>query len=213
MSMTYTTSYGRASDCHAGRCRDISVSRRDWSVLIAGRAMEYAGTMSQHRYHHVTRTSTCQYCGCGIIQIGSGRHKRNCGSKVCRAAKDRAKRGPAIKRYSRRKHIYGIKLARVGCMDCLLLITEDTMSVFEMDHRDPTQKVFEINHHWATNRTAKEIDDEALKCDMVCANCHRMRTKRNNDIAKGKTRRTSVIEPVRITQFASLLDCPEWDVA
>ena len=169
--------------------------------------------MSQHKYYKVTRYSSCQYCGCGIVQKGSGRHKRNCGSKACRAAKERAKRGPAIVRYSRRKHIYSIKFARVGCMDCLLLVTEDTMSVFEMDHRDPTQKVFEINHHWATNRTAKEIDDEALKCDMVCANCHRMRTKRNNDIAKGKTRRTSEIEPARITQFASLLDCPEWDVA
>ena len=46
MSMTYTTSYGRANDCYAGRCRNLSVSRRDWSVLIAGRAMEYAEPMS-----------------------------------------------------------------------------------------------------------------------------------------------------------------------
>ena len=45
MSMTYTISYGRASDCDAGRCRDFLVSRRDWSVLIAGRAMEYAEPM------------------------------------------------------------------------------------------------------------------------------------------------------------------------
>ena len=45
MSMTYTTSYGRANDCHAGRCRDIPVSGREWAVLVAGRSMEYEGTM------------------------------------------------------------------------------------------------------------------------------------------------------------------------
>ena len=45
MSTTYTTSYGKASDCHAGRCRDIPVSRRERSVLVAGRSMEYKGTM------------------------------------------------------------------------------------------------------------------------------------------------------------------------
>ena len=45
MSTTYTTSYGRANDCHAGRCRDFLVSRREWSVLIAGRSMEYAKPM------------------------------------------------------------------------------------------------------------------------------------------------------------------------
>ena len=45
MNTTYTISYGRANDCHAGRCRDISVSRSEWSVLIVGRAMEYAQSM------------------------------------------------------------------------------------------------------------------------------------------------------------------------
>ena len=45
MSMTYTINCGKASDCHAGRCGDLYVSRRNWSVLIAGRAMEYAEPM------------------------------------------------------------------------------------------------------------------------------------------------------------------------
>ena len=39
------TSYGRANDCHAGRCRDFLVSRRDWSVLIVRCSMEYTESM------------------------------------------------------------------------------------------------------------------------------------------------------------------------
>ena len=46
MSTTYTISYGRASDCHAGRCRDIPVSRRERSVLVVGRSMEYEKPMT-----------------------------------------------------------------------------------------------------------------------------------------------------------------------
>ena len=45
MSMTCTINCGKANDCDAGRCRDISVSRRYWSVLIARRSMEYAEPM------------------------------------------------------------------------------------------------------------------------------------------------------------------------
>ena len=45
MSMTYTTSCGNTSDCHAGRCRNLYVSRRDCAVLIVGRAVEYTEPM------------------------------------------------------------------------------------------------------------------------------------------------------------------------
>ena len=179
--------------------------------------MEYEESMTKHKAPYWARTSTCDWCGCGITQLGSGRNKRNCGSKSCRNAYRRAldqkKRGPVVIRYSRRKHIYKIKMARVKCMDCPLLITHDTMSMFEMDHRDPALKLFEVSYTRSRTRTAEEVDDEAMKCDMVCANCHRIRTTKNNDIARGHARYVSIVEPAQVSQFASLCDCPEWDVA
>ncbi len=45
MSMTYTINCGKASDCHAGRCRDLYVSRRKCAVLAVGRAVEYKKPM------------------------------------------------------------------------------------------------------------------------------------------------------------------------
>ena len=41
MSTTYTTSCGNTSDCHAGRCGDLYVSRRECAVLTARRVVEY----------------------------------------------------------------------------------------------------------------------------------------------------------------------------
>lgn len=47
--------------------------------------------------------------------------------------------------------------------------------MFEFDHRDPELKEFGVSDGGVTRAIAKIIA-ESLKCDMVCPNCHRMRT-------------------------------------
>jgi hypothetical protein len=62
--------------------------------------------------------------------------------------------------------------AERGCMDC----PERDPIVLEFDHRDPAAKSFNVGdvtqHGYALSRVMAEID----KCDVVCANCHRRRT-------------------------------------
>ena len=60
------------------------------------------------------------------------------------------------------------------CMDCGI----DDPRVLEFDHRPGVEKIFNISkavsgstRSWALIK--KEID----KCDIVCANCHRIRTQ------------------------------------
>lgn len=63
-------------------------------------------------------------------------------------------------------------LCKSKCVDC----GNDNPIVLEFDHRDPKNKEYAIaqivgsGYCWET--IAKEID----KCDVVCANCHRIRT-------------------------------------
>jgi hypothetical protein len=45
----------------------------------------------------------------------------------------------------------------------------------DFDHRDPTTKVAKVMNH--RNRVAPVLR-EIAKCDLVCANCHRIRTFR-----------------------------------
>jgi len=45
--------------------------------------------------------------------------------------------------------------------------------VMQFDHRDPTQKLFNIGNN---NRTLALTMAEIAKCDLVCANCHAERT-------------------------------------
>ncbi|HYK97286.1 MAG TPA: hypothetical protein VEU77_02725 [Candidatus Acidoferrales bacterium] len=69
------------------------------------------------------------------------------------------------------------ELRRVPCMDCGGRFAPWVM---DFDHRDPTDKLFDLGAGKSSvmlkNRAVLEA--EVAKCDIVCANCHRMRTHR-----------------------------------
>lgn len=57
------------------------------------------------------------------------------------------------------------------CLDCNL---EFPYFIFEFDHRDPAQKSFAVTGK-GTIAYARQLE-ESMKCDLLCPNCHRMRT-------------------------------------
>lgn len=68
------------------------------------------------------------------------------------------------------------KLLRGVCLDCGLTVTTDNLCVFDFDHRDPSAK------RSVVSRTApSRLAEEMAKCDLRCANCHRLKTYRNKD--------------------------------
>lgn len=103
--------------------------------------------------------------------------------------KDIAKRRECHKRYylrnkklykeknsRRRKELieFVIELKKKPCMDCGVLYPHYVM---DFDHRDSTTKIDSINgminfHSYSKKKILEEIE----KCDLVCANCHRIRT-------------------------------------
>lgn len=61
------------------------------------------------------------------------------------------------------------------CMDC-----DQVYPPYVMDfhHRDPSQKSFEVGELVAFSLKRMKIEIE--KCDLICANCHRIRTFRDD---------------------------------
>lgn len=59
-----------------------------------------------------------------------------------------------------------------GCMDC----GERNPVVLDFDHRNPSEKSFGFGSDKKTKRSVEEFIAELDKCDVVCANCHRIRT-------------------------------------
>ena len=77
-----------------------------------------------------------------------------------------------IKRWIKRK-ADAIVYKGSECIDCGLKFNGKNHPVFDFHHRDPTAKDFA----WVKLRlrSRKEINSELDKCDLLCANCHRMK--------------------------------------
>jgi hypothetical protein len=98
-------------------------------------------------------------------------------SETIRAARNaRHAKNPDVQR-SRSKERYEKQRAAVSavkarpCADCGVQYPSHVM---DFDHREPAKKKFQISHNYM--RPMKSIMAEIAKCDVVCANCHRIRT-------------------------------------
>ena len=58
-----------------------------------------------------------------------------------------------------------------GCVDCGY---KAHFAAMEFDHRPGTEKLFNVNSKVAAD--AEKVWAEVAKCDVVCANCHQIRT-------------------------------------
>jgi hypothetical protein len=75
------------------------------------------------------------------------------------------------------------RLRDVPCADCGGRFPK---SALDFDHRDPQEKAFVVSR-MLLRASSEKILGEVAKCDIVCANCHRMRTYRRREAA-GLTR-------------------------
>jgi predicted Zn-ribbon and HTH transcriptional regulator len=66
-----------------------------------------------------------------------------------------------------------LTLRRRPCSDCGFLFPPHVM---QFDHRNPPEKSFNVAQSWC--RSTEAVPNEALKCDIVCHNCHLDRTFR-----------------------------------
>lgn len=78
--------------------------------------------------------------------------------------------------YERRNYDRLAKIIRdaknVPCADCGIKYPSYVM---DFDHRDPSTKIACVSK-LANSNSAKKLMLEIAKCDVVCANCHRIRT-------------------------------------
>ena len=79
------------------------------------------------------------------------------------------------------------KKAEAGCADCGLSLPEHP-EVFDFDHRDPAEKHAAVSA-LVTRGTFEDFAAEIEKCDVVCANCHRIRTRKAGAVSFGQVRR------------------------
>ena len=86
-------------------------------------------------------------------------------------------RPPGYGDYERAKkynYVRDAKIAIGECADCGFFCDDVSHVCFAWDHQDPLQKSFSLSK--AHKYKWEEIDAELAKCELVCHNCHALRT-------------------------------------
>ncbi|MBI2780962.1 MAG: hypothetical protein HYX55_04080 [Chloroflexi bacterium] len=93
-----------------------------------------------------------------------------------------ANRAREIERVTRRQAAttaFLRELRDVPCADCGGRFAPHKM---DFDHRDPSEKSFRLSAAAAALKSREQLLVETAKCDVVCANCHRLRTRRQHRV-------------------------------
>lgn len=75
-----------------------------------------------------------------------------------------------------RNLVYGFKLSN-PCFAC----GESNPIVLEFDHIDPKTKRHDVSYMATHGFSAKSIEEEIAKCIILCANCHREKTAKQQN--------------------------------
>lgn len=119
----------------------------------------------------------CNSCKTNLNSLGSrkclecNRAYQKQSYKLRRSAFERSKQLGL----DRQNFINAIK--NLPCQDCGVKFPTECM---DFDHRDPELKSFTITARYVSESTEsrRRLMLEVSKCDLVCANCHRIRTKK-----------------------------------
>ena len=79
-----------------------------------------------------------------------------------------------LKRIKAKSYIDNLKIDIGSCQICSKYVTLETVSFFEFDHIDPSNKIDNISNMVGLNKQL--INEEIVKCRLLCCKCHRIHT-------------------------------------
>ncbi len=88
-----------------------------------------------------------------------------------------------------RKLVDDYKMER-GCIDCGF---KGHPAALDLDHRDPTQK--RVNVARMSTYQKSQLLEELAKCDVRCANCHRIKSVTDGDTRRRRSKKAEADEP------------------
>ena len=116
------------------------------------------------------------------------RKKTECVPCMSKAAYEKMKEGINI---GKERNI-AARISRVQCSHCELKVTRENAQMFDWDHRNPAEKTYLVSR---MNRKSDEsFNTEIAKCDLLCRNCHAMRTMRQHQANVLRKRQTKDVD-------------------
>lgn len=143
----------------------------------SGRKPAPCGTPAAYRRHRNKGEEACQACKAAWAAIKRSRYKPKREKKIYYVQG----RATSLSRRQNevRETIIAEKLRRGFCTDCQLTVTAENYFVFAFDHLEPDLKSFQISTAASTSKSLEATVNEMAKCELVCHNCHMIRTWKN----------------------------------
>lgn len=104
--------------------------------------------------------SYCRSCHSNHYKDNADRHKKRVSDRN--------------KRITKELQQLAFKYLLSGCVDC----GETNVVVLEFDHIDPSGKEYNVADLLRRSGSAEKLIKEIEKCQVRCANCHRIRTEK-----------------------------------
>lgn len=60
------------------------------------------------------------------------------------------------------------------CEVCGIVGNINNVAIFDFHHKNPDEKEFNLGQNTIGNYSFEEVKNEAMKCKLLCSNCHRM---------------------------------------
>lgn len=105
--------------------------------------------------------------------------------RACQWERNNARLAP------RRALLDAIKITAGGCADCGIR-NDEHPEIFDFDHRAGEIKEGKVAD-LVTKGTVEDMLAEAAKCDVVCSNCHRIRTRVRNQTRYDRDKATRIV--------------------
>jgi hypothetical protein len=100
--------------------------------------------------------------------------------RVCHRVKTKNERGTTTQQsfVDRHKIIDDEKLRRGTCIVCKRQVSKESTCAFDFDHIDPSQKVISLSNlvYKSKSYFNEHFRTEAQKCNLICCNCHHLKT-------------------------------------
>lgn len=96
-----------------------------------------------------------------------------------RRESNRAKWNTYARNYRNKKKAILVEYKGGKCSDCL---GKFPIVCYDFDHREPSEKSFTIAAEMG--KPIEELKKEAGKCDLVCRNCHAIRTSQSSKVSE-----------------------------
>jgi predicted HNH restriction endonuclease len=121
---------------------------------------------------------TCTICKKSENTVEFQANSKNCRS--CKIALQNKKRQESRKERKIELKIQAILYKGSKCIDCGIEFPDYPPIVFDFHHENPSEKDKGLNILMKVKSKLEDIVEELDKCVLLCANCHRIRHKRES---------------------------------